>query len=351
MEPGLSVSEITKKPGISYALTDQGIELPVIDITHPAFKLTITPEEMREVCKHSLDIAKVFNAFPQFFQQMLTRMLRKRSAILGGGFLQGSQNTYLGGINSFIAKLGSENIGGGRKRIVDREIAKGISCVAMRIRLRDFANLQADVLIPRLQNRPSANVHFINIAGGTAIDSLNTVILLHKKHPEFVRSRAIIITVLDGDDIGPNFGKRCMQALQEKGAPLDGLDMKFEHLRQDWSETAALAKLLEQSKAAGDIVIGSSEGGLFEYGSDEDIMANLQVLHQGTRDDAVVAGDIIRDLETVDPSIPILRNAFNLQYRFLGLQKLKSLAQRAGWTIDSMGQSENPVHEVFSLKK
>jgi hypothetical protein len=303
------------------------------------------------VCKHSLYIAKVFNALPHYFQQLLTRMLRKRSAILGGGFLQGSQNTYLGGINSFIAKLGPENIGGGRKRIVDREIAKGTSCVAMRIRLRDLANLQADILVSRLQNHPSANVHFINIAGGTAIDSLNTVILLHKKHPEFVRSRTIRITVLDRDDIGPNFGKRCLQALQEKGSPLYGLDMNFEHLRQDWSETAALATLLEQSKAAGDIVIGSSEGGLFEYGSDEEILANLQVFHQGTSDDAVVTGTIVKDRETVDPSIPIWKNVFNLDSHFLGLQNFKAVAQKAGWTVDLVWPSENPVNEVFSLKK
>ena len=31
------IPEQNKKPGVCYAVTDDGLELPVIDITHPAF--------------------------------------------------------------------------------------------------------------------------------------------------------------------------------------------------------------------------------------------------------------------------------------------------------------------------
>ena len=37
------VPEAHKKAGVSYAFTDDGIELPVIDVTHPAF--TIAPTD------------------------------------------------------------------------------------------------------------------------------------------------------------------------------------------------------------------------------------------------------------------------------------------------------------------
>ena len=33
--------EKNKVPGVSYALTTKGVELPIVDVTHPAFALTL----------------------------------------------------------------------------------------------------------------------------------------------------------------------------------------------------------------------------------------------------------------------------------------------------------------------
>jgi hypothetical protein len=37
--------ETNKRPGVSYVVAPNGLELPVIDVTHPAFALAITPAE------------------------------------------------------------------------------------------------------------------------------------------------------------------------------------------------------------------------------------------------------------------------------------------------------------------
>jgi hypothetical protein len=40
--------EANKKPGVQYALTPDGVELPIVDVTHPIFALSLTPAEQQE---------------------------------------------------------------------------------------------------------------------------------------------------------------------------------------------------------------------------------------------------------------------------------------------------------------
>ena len=40
------IPETKKKPGVCYAPTDDGVELPVIDITHPAFALGLSEDDL-----------------------------------------------------------------------------------------------------------------------------------------------------------------------------------------------------------------------------------------------------------------------------------------------------------------
>ncbi len=37
------------KPGLVYAATDEGLELPVIDVTHPAFALNVSQNVRRDI--------------------------------------------------------------------------------------------------------------------------------------------------------------------------------------------------------------------------------------------------------------------------------------------------------------
>ena len=69
-----------------------------------------------------------------------------------------------------------------------------------------------------------------------------------------------------------------LQALAAPGGPLAGLDVAFQHHPYDWNDTAPLARLLAGLTARGAIIAASSEGGLFEYGTDDAVVANLTAL-------------------------------------------------------------------------
>ena len=84
-----------------------------------------------------------------------------------------------------------------------------------------------------------------------------------------------------------------------------------------------MAGLLDHRRAW--IVICASEGGLFEYGHDRDILSNLKALHGHPSDRLRVAGTIFRDIETVDPTLPAMADMTGGGLRFLGVQGLENL--------------------------
>lgn len=46
MDVAVRIPEKNKKPGVYYALTNDGVELPVIDVTHPEFALNLSAEDL-----------------------------------------------------------------------------------------------------------------------------------------------------------------------------------------------------------------------------------------------------------------------------------------------------------------
>jgi hypothetical protein len=161
---------------------------------------------------------------------------------------------------------------------VDRKIAAVLPSVGVRLRVQDMARLMADALGPALSAHSQKQLRFVNIAGGPAIDSLNTLIVLRKEHPNLLAGRIIEIDVLDLDEAGPAFGKAALVALSQNVGPLDGMRIGFRRMPYDWRNTADLETVLVEARAKNAVVICSSEGGLFEYGVDADIEANLKAL-------------------------------------------------------------------------
>jgi len=110
------------------------------------------------------------------------------------------------------------------------------------------------------------------------------------------------------------------------GGPLHGLEVQFQHNTYDWNDTAPLARLLV-GFAAGAVIAASSEGGLFEYGTDDAVIANLTAL--GRAGVAIVAGSVTSSSEA--------RKRMNAQTRFRffarGLEGFAPLAERAGYAI------------------
>ncbi len=157
-----------------------------------------------------------------------------------------------------------------------------------------MAQFLANELTSMLEERTNENLYFINIGGGPAMDSLNALILLRKKCPELLANRRIFIKVFDIDKFGPAFGSRALAALLSNDAPLCGLDVTFEHIAYDWSNTDRLQEVMKEIDEK-DITIGSSEGGLFEYGTEEIIINNLQVLKSHNSNNFTIIGSIFRD--------------------------------------------------------
>jgi hypothetical protein len=344
METDPKISQI---PGLAYAFTDNGIELPVLDITHPQFLSSIDEDHLDEVSKASIQkmlaLGEMSDAQKKTYYERLSK-----SYVFGYVFVSDPGDNFLSGMSTFVYKLGPNLIGGGQEREFDRSLSMDIGSVAVRMRIRDLCRLQADAVIPQLKSSPQKNLCFINIAGGAASDSINTLILILKENPILVRNRKIEINVLDIDTISPHFALCCIEALKTQAHHFYGLDVAFHHIPYDWRDTDGLIPLLSNKKHC--IVMCASEGGLFEYGMDEDIIRNLNVLYDHSPDGMRIAGTIIHDTKKVHATVPAMAKATNAGLRFLGVGGLTGLLEKTGWRLESV-QEKNPIYAIFTLKK
>jgi hypothetical protein len=320
------VPETNKKPGVCYAVTDGGIELPVIDITHPAFAVAPTEAELTVLTDAFLEMTERMRAMPPDARQEVRRQLLETS-VIGRGLLAGA-GTFLTGLNTYLMKLGPENLGAYAVPL-DRQIAAALPLVSLRMRTQNAARLQADALAPALATSPGQPLHFINIAGGPAIDSLNALILLRRDHPALLERRSIGIHVFDSDQAGPAFGRRALDALRAPGAKLHGLDVTFTLVAYDWRHPNRLAEQLAALDLGSAVWAASSEGGLFEYGDDEAIVSNLRVLRKAGSG-ATVSGSVTRD----DGPAALSRDPNGVATIPRSLAAFRALANQGGWAVD-----------------
>jgi hypothetical protein len=330
--------EQNKKPGVSYALTPEGwalapqgsadaLELPIIDVTHRAFAVSLTEAEIAARVAKALAEPQRFAKAPPFLRRALFALFLRKS-ILARGF-RASEGSFLAGLSTYLLKLGPDNLGEAYATAIDRRIAASVPALSLRLRLQDMATLLAEALAPRLASRPGRPLRLVNIAGGPAMDSLNALILLRRDHPAALAGRRAWIDVLDQDVDGPAFGSHALAELLAPGAPLAGVDAKLVAIRANWRDTAPLRELLREIRAVDAVAAGSSEGGLFEYGSDEEIAANLACLRDEAPDDFVMTGSVTRADETAQR----LRQGGRHAIRPRGLEVFRALAAKSGWRI------------------
>jgi hypothetical protein len=333
------IPEKTKKPGICYAWTDDGIELPVIDITQPAFAFAMSEAEASAL----IDAMQRSSKTPvAVLQSIATKSILVRGLVESAG-------TFTTGMMTYLNKLGPDNLGDGYAGPIDRQWAASLTPVTFRWRMRDVIHLLVDGLVLALESRPGAPLHLINLAGGPSIDSLNALIVLRKERPELLADRSISIHVLDIDPEGPHFGQHALEALQADNAPLHELRVNFEWVAYDWNQSARLQQLLDSFEPSA-AVMGSTEGGLFEYASDEAIIANLKVLRDGTPPDFRMIGPVVRDPASSDPRLGAMDQVEGRPaIRFMGLKAFARLAAAAGWSIERT--LDSPMHQVVSLMK
>ncbi len=322
--------ELHKKPGVYYAQTTDGLELPVVDVTHPAFAVSPTDAEQAALVAAFLRQEMPFAKLPPAIRRGLLRFFLRGSVLARG--IRGAQGTFLGGMTTYLLKLGPDNLGDAYAKPIDRRIAASLPVLAVRWRLADIARLLADRLAALLEARadPALPLRFVNIAGGPAMDSLNALLLLARDRPALLEARAVAIDVLDGDSDGPTFGARALAALSAPGAPLHAVAARLRHVPYDWNDPRPLRNVLDEARAAGAVTVGSSEGGLFEYGTDEAILANLITAREAAPPDFAMLGSVTR----ADRPIQRLRETSQPATRPRGLEVFRALVGRAGWRVE-----------------
>ena len=247
-----------------------------------------------------------------------------------GRALQDATGSYLPGLPTYILKLGPDNLGAAESSPIDRHIVASFAALAIRVRVEDMARLLADGLAGAAASEPRRPLCMVNIAGGPASDSWNALILLRCEQPELLERREVAIAVLDLDEKGPAFGARAVTALGGADAPLHGVEIRVRHFPYEWSDTARLRQLLDELHTRDAACAISSEGGLFEYGSDAEIVSNLGVLHEGTAGDAIVVGSVTRDSELMRT----WQGMHRMNIRPRTMEAFRGLAAEAGWRVD-----------------
>jgi hypothetical protein len=312
------------KPDVVYAKTEEGAEVAVIDVTSSAFAVSATDAELAAMSEQYIREAGQQQDLPAPIREAL------RDSMLGRG-LMAATGTFLDGMSTYLLKLGPENLGKSATPI-DQRIAASFPVFAGRLRLQDVARLLADGLASSAASGHRRPLCLVNIGGGPASDSWNALIHLRAEQPDFVADCEIVIAVMDIDPRGPAFGVRAVDALCAPGGRLSGLNIGFRHFIYEWSDTNRLREVLAELRAC-DAACGiSSEGGLFEYGSDEEIVANLTALHGGTARDTVVVGSVTREGGPVRASLVASR----FLTRPRTIEAFRGLAEQAGWTVQEV---------------
>jgi hypothetical protein len=310
--------------GVLYVKAPDGSELPVIDVTNPAFALPYSEAQMKKrVALFELG-ERLRAKIPQPIQRALLGLAARRSRLARAVYH--ASEGVIDGMTLYVGKLGPRMLGSGYPTAIDRRLAAAAPSWLARVRLEDMVRLLAEGLAPVLAAHPGRPLHFFNIAGGPAADSWNAVLVLRSETIELLRGRVITIHVLDLDEAGPTFGARAVGALRGDDGPLHEFDVRFERVAYDWQNADRLQSLLDASGAAEAVVAVSSEGGLFEYGRDDDIVANLEAIHRGAPAECIVVGSVTR---AAGPA-GFLRE-FTVRPRTL--TAFRDLAARAGWSI------------------
>src|SRR5512146_1444398 len=133
----IRVPEPNKKPGVHYAATDEGVELPVIDVTHPAFALEPSEADLARLTDESLRSARSWRRMPGVAQWLASRLILGQGALTRG--IASAKGTYLSAMSTYPLKLGAEILSAGCSRSGVRMVAGTLLSISARLWLKDMA--------------------------------------------------------------------------------------------------------------------------------------------------------------------------------------------------------------------
>ncbi|MFS8037363.1 hypothetical protein ACI7BZ_10440 [Xanthobacter sp. AM11] len=298
---------------IIQARLHDGMTLPVVDVTNPVFRIDESPTSLdrlrasivSSVNRPAAERAATPGPMPDLLQRMFA-----------------PQAQYLDGLATYLLKIGADNLPAQFDTEIERRLASSPNAVALRIRLQQLSRLMARAL---RNAPPSAPLRLLAIGGGTAIEALNALIILKGDSGNTISD--VAVDMLDIEDTGIPLGKAVLAALCETKGPLAGIAATMTFVPYSWDQPSSLASALHDRMIGGEYVLASSEGALFEYGSDRAVIANLSLLREAGA--IPIAGSVIRDDATGQAMAA--RSPFPLKAR--GLRNLESLVSAAGYRI------------------
>ena len=317
---------LPRTPGLFYASDVDGSRLPIIDLTHPAFAVRLSAADLEQWFAAHREKERRRAGTPRWLQWLLFRLFARSSYF--GRQLAKAKGGYLDAMSTYRFKLGPDQLDPSWALPFDQRIAASLPALCMRLRLQDMAELIADDLETRLAAAPARPLYFGNIAGGPCMDNLNALLLLRRRAPQLLQGRQVRIEVFDQESAGPAFAWRALEVWRQPGGPLHGVDITFAHTTYRWNDAKHLAD--ELKRCPREVVAAvSSEGGLFDYGSDEEIAANLAAVRDVLPADTTVTGSFTppKPADTPAPVGP----RFAIRER--DVNALGAVARGAGWEI------------------
>src|SRR5215471_15409894 len=149
---------------VVFATTNDGLRLPVIDVTHPAFAIADDPASLAARRDAFLAWDRRDRRMPIIVTRLLMRLAARRSLLLRKILV--SENDYLDSITTYILKLGADHLPPGFDSPLDRKVAASPNVALVRLRMQQVARLLAKALVKPLADAPDAPLHLVNIAGG-----------------------------------------------------------------------------------------------------------------------------------------------------------------------------------------
>jgi hypothetical protein len=310
-----------------------GVALPLLDIDDPAFaRQADYAEYLREDAEMDARGASIA-ASPRFVKWIIKR-------------LTNVNGDSLGGVKTLILKLGPEMLEGVEVPPLQRWFSRQFTSRALRVRLIRTCAMQAEFLRSKLEEGRSKDVLFINVGGGPSTDSINVLLSLGRRNRRLLKGRKIEIAILDMDDLGPEYAIKALDALKRTEDSLRGLDIGVRAVKRDWSNAEGLSSLLDRNR----ITIYASEGGIFEYGSLDDISNNLRALREGAGDDVAAFGSVLKPRDEVNKGYAASADISGIGIRYWGLEGIRSAIEAEGWKIAAT-ESVGTIFDVFELRR
>ena len=212
----LEINEELKKEKILYAYLHESMNLPIIDVENPAFNLS--SDELKNT---EYKVKK-----PNIIQKILFRFIGRKSIL--AKIISSSNSTYVSGIGTYMLKIGAENLDKEYFNDIDKSIASSLPCLSARLRLQECSYLIYESIEELLRNN-KRNLYLLNIAGGVAFDSINSLMIMKRKNPELLSQIKTKILVLDITDEGIDFAKKSITVLSDNNQIFNDMDLKIEY--------------------------------------------------------------------------------------------------------------------------